>query len=188
MFGNDQDGSTSARNVLIENSVFVCCYDGFIGGRQRNEPGDNIVGLFGDHDPESFVFRFNTVWCANGCGFKLTDGTGADAGRDASIVVDSNVFGVLSPVTCDIGTITWRDNVAKEGTGCDGGTLADPAFVAEPATEEGGLKLVEGSFDLRLRPGSPAIGAGNQTDFPATDIEGKRRVAGRVDAGAYQTG
>jgi hypothetical protein len=40
-------------------------------------------------------------------------------------------------------------------------------------------------FDLRLRPGAPAIGAGNPEGAPPVDITGAPR-AGRVDIGAYQ--
>jgi hypothetical protein len=40
-------------------------------------------------------------------------------------------------------------------------------------------------FDLRLRPGAPAIGAGNPEGAPPIDITGAPR-AGRVDIGAYQ--
>jgi hypothetical protein len=37
--------------------------------------------------------------------------------------------------------------------------------------------LVGGSLDLHLLPGSPAIGAGDPNDYPATDIDGQHRAA-----------
>jgi hypothetical protein len=40
-------------------------------------------------------------------------------------------------------------------------------------------------YDLRLRPGALAIGAGNPTDAPSVDITGAPRES-RVDVGAYQ--
>ncbi|HEY5205152.1 MAG TPA: right-handed parallel beta-helix repeat-containing protein [Roseiarcus sp.] len=40
-------------------------------------------------------------------------------------------------------------------------------------------------YDLRLRPGAPAIGAGNPEGAPSVDITGAPR-AGRTDIGAYQ--
>jgi hypothetical protein len=40
-------------------------------------------------------------------------------------------------------------------------------------------------FDLRLRPGAPAIGAGNPEGAPPVDITGGARE-GRIDIGAYQ--
>jgi hypothetical protein len=42
-------------------------------------------------------------------------------------------------------------------------------------------------YDLRLRPGAPAIGAGNAADAPPVDITGAPRGS-RVDVGAYQYG
>ncbi len=40
-------------------------------------------------------------------------------------------------------------------------------------------------YDLRLRPGAPAIGAGNSAEAPPVDITGAPR-GGRIDVGAYQ--
>jgi len=40
-------------------------------------------------------------------------------------------------------------------------------------------------YDLRLKPGAPAIGAGNPAEAPAVDITGAPR-ASPIDAGAYQ--
>ena len=42
-------------------------------------------------------------------------------------------------------------------------------------------------YDVRLKPGAPAVGAGNSAEAPPVDITGARR-AGRVDIGAYQRG
>ena len=40
-------------------------------------------------------------------------------------------------------------------------------------------------YDLRLKPGEGAIGAGNSVEAPSVDITGTYRGA-RVDVGAYQ--
>jgi hypothetical protein len=40
-------------------------------------------------------------------------------------------------------------------------------------------------FDVRLRLGALAIGAGNPADTPPVDITGASR-GGRIDVGAYQ--
>ncbi len=40
-------------------------------------------------------------------------------------------------------------------------------------------------YDLRLRPGAPAIGAGNSADAPSVDITGAPRGT-KIDVGAYQ--
>ena len=42
-------------------------------------------------------------------------------------------------------------------------------------------------FDVRLRPGALAIGAGNPVDSPPVDITGAPRGS-RIDVGAYQHG
>ena len=42
-------------------------------------------------------------------------------------------------------------------------------------------------YDLRLKPGTQAIGAGNPAEAPQVDITGARRGS-PVDAGAYQDG
>jgi hypothetical protein len=42
-------------------------------------------------------------------------------------------------------------------------------------------------YDLRLRPGAPAIGAGNSIDAPAVDMTGAPRGTS-IDVGAYQHG
>lgn len=61
--------------------------------------------------------------------------------------------------------------------------VIDPKFVS----------VVEGSYDFRLMPDSPAIDNGTRTSAPSTDIEGQLRpFAGagahaRVDIGAYET-
>ena len=40
-------------------------------------------------------------------------------------------------------------------------------------------------YDLRLKPGAPAIGAGNPAEAPPVDITGAPRGS-PIDAGAYQ--
>ena len=42
-------------------------------------------------------------------------------------------------------------------------------------------------YDVRLKPGAPAVGTGNSAEAPPVDITGAPR-AGRVDIGAYQRG
>lgn len=43
-----------------------------------------------------------------------------------------------------------------------------------------------GLLDLRPKRRSPAIGAGDQADFPAIDFDRSARPSGRVDAGAFE--
>jgi hypothetical protein len=56
--------------------------------------------------------------------------------------------------------------------------------VSNPATAVVKFDRKNYVFDLHLKAGSPAIGAGTTTDAPATDITGAARVP-PIDAGAY---
>jgi hypothetical protein len=56
--------------------------------------------------------------------------------------------------------------------------------VSNPATAVVKFDRKSYVFDLRLKAGSPAIGAGTTTDAPATDIAGASRVP-PIDTGAY---
>ena len=64
-------------------------------------------------------------------------------------------------------------------TGTEDGTIVqDPDFVDFKP---------DGSGDYRLKPDSPALGAGVQLGAPPTDIDGKPRPQdGGVDIGVYQ--
>jgi parallel beta-helix repeat protein len=53
-----------------------------------------------------------------------------------------------------------------------------------PATAVVKFDTTNYAFDLRPKPGSPAIGAGTTADAPASDINGATRVP-PIDAGAY---
>jgi hypothetical protein len=76
----------------------------------------------------------------------------------------------------------YRYNVIIGGSKCSSTdrsvpNLAAAGFVAPLARQP----------DLRLKPGSPAIDAGDPRNFPRTDIFGKRRPHGRApDAGAAE--
>lgn len=73
---------------------------------------------------------------------------------------------------CD-SRISYSHNVWDDWKCSSTDKQADPRFV----DRDGG--------DLRLRPGSPAINAGDPADAPAVDIEGKARGSA-PDAGAYE--
>jgi len=84
---------------------------------------------------------------------------------------------ILTWSTCDTtgNDSTVRFNVWVGGTSC--GTnrkrVRDPGYINI------------GAGDFRLRAGSPAIGAGNPSSYPATDFQGQPRPGdGRPDAGA----
>jgi Right handed beta helix region len=105
---------------------------------------------------------------------------------DPNMVMDHNICAGIVNGQCGIltflnGKPKWGDfkpgvygdhNIVDEGGNAGEFVNYDPA------------KLV---FDLRLKAGARAIGAGNPDGAPAVDIKGARRGT-RIDAGAYQYG
>jgi hypothetical protein len=67
------------------------------------------------------------------------------------------------------------------------GEYADHNIVDRRGAEDTFINFDPGKlvYDLRLKPGVRAIGAGNPADAPSVDITGARRGS-RIDAGAYQ--
>jgi hypothetical protein len=84
-------------------------------------------------------------------------------------------------------TVTYSD--VQGGYPGTGNISADPLFVDADGPDD-----IVGTLDdnLRLRVGSPAIDAGNNTAVPAgvtTDLDGNPRITGAaVDMGAYEVG
>ena len=113
------------------------------------------------------VVRFNSMTL--GMGWL----NGTDLVPNGMITLDSNVIATNNSANCSRGT--WRYNVVASGSSC-GGTLAATGFLTPPQ-------------DLHLKSGAAALGVGNPTSYPATDIDGDSRQAGvRPDAGADEVG
>jgi hypothetical protein len=105
------------------------------------------------------VIRFNS----------LTLGLGWLGGSVRSVTLNSNVIATNNQANCS--KATWRHNVVRSGGAC-GGLRAGTGFKSPP-------------HDLHLVSGAAAIGAGDPTSHPATDIDGDARPKGaRPDAGA----
>jgi hypothetical protein len=104
--------------------------------------------------------------------------TGSIPGFDSSssyagVVVEANV-GALNPRFCVKG-VTYAYNVWTEAN-CGATDATAPSDFADPA-----------HFDFHLRPTAAAIGHGNPTRHPPTDIDGRLRPSRSAsDAGAYQ--
>lgn len=93
-----------------------------------------------------------------------------------TIKVDHNIVAGKITATAEPNSgSSW----SKPGTYGDGNVI-DPNIYGSMVRVDN----VKGEYDLRLKRGSPAIGAGNPNLAPATDIIGKHR-APPVDIGAY---
>jgi parallel beta-helix repeat protein len=111
-------------------------------------------------------------------------------------LVNNTVFGDIPGRVPWIGVFASKagappvDNIVRNNLA---GTYRYPATgytqdhnvaVSDPLAAVLNFDLRNYAFDLHLRPGSPAIGAGTTTEAPATDIAGAARSA-PIDAGAY---
>jgi fibronectin type 3 domain-containing protein len=184
----------AGQNVVIRNNRFVRCSDHDIFIRSWGGAGTKLIGFvlennfFGPTSNgfyngqfaqsadlstcDSFVLRYNT----------LTQPWSVGCAPSSSSSVALQIYGNLWAMTfdsygCYNGGI-YRDNYysAVTSTKCDPSDTVggNPLFV-DPVNS-----------DFHLQAGSPARGAGDQTRFPATDIDGDPRTAGTVNAGADQ--
>ncbi len=108
------------------------------------------------------------------------------------IVADVNhTFATPAFGTDESSTLTFSHCIVTGGVPGEGNLDADPLFVGPVLTTNGpddipgtGDDVAE---DLRLQPGSPAIGAGSSTPpLPRVDLDGLSRQIGVVDLGAYE--
>ena len=192
-FDGDWTNLTVTNNVIVTSSCWGISYGSVHGGKIMNNtavddgtdagtknPAGKVVCrpliAVGDKthqgSPSSDVIIRNNI--ASGLAIYNLD---PNMTMDHNICLGTN--GKCQIVTYENGKPDW--GVVKPGMHGDhniiDGRGAGGMFVNfDPA------KLV---FDLRLRPGAQAIGAGNPSEAPPVDILGTSR-AGRVDVGAYQ--
>jgi hypothetical protein len=99
IFGNDSSSDKAARNVLLENNFFDCCYSGYyaigFGGI------DGKVEIRFNSSDEGFGWLNDTSLVPNGL-----------------ITLDSNVINSNSAANCS--RATWLFNVVSTGTPCGG--------------------------------------------------------------------
>jgi hypothetical protein len=114
---------------------------------------------------ENLLIRYNSLAQA------LKIFTGSDQGPNINVRVIANV-GPYQSWACETGVI-YRYNV-WDGASCDATDLNAPSGFVDASTE-----------NLHLLSTSAAVGHGDPTSFPATDIDGDRRPSGGTpDAGA----
>lgn len=167
---DDVDGLTIRRSRIwnCEHFSLIFGKDLWSGRAARNVLIENSfidccysgyysIGLGDVEGP--MVVRFNS----------MTLGLGWLGGSVRGITLNSNVIATNNQANCS--KATWRHNVVRSGSPC-GGLRAATGFKSPP-------------HDLHLIPGAAAIGAGDPTSHPSTDIDGDARPKGaRPDAGA----
>jgi hypothetical protein len=106
IFGKDLATGRAARQVLLQNNFFDCCYSGYYS-----------LG-FGDVEGPMRI-RFNS----------FTLGVGWLGGTVRGLVFDSNVLSNNNSANCN--DATWRYNVVARGSAC-GGRRAGTGFRSPP--------------------------------------------------------
>jgi Right handed beta helix region len=188
-FDGDWTNLTVTNNVVVTSACWGISFSSVHGGKIINntvladgllpQPG-NCKPLVAVGDKTHQGSPSNDAIIRN----NIANGLSID-NRDPNMTMDHNIClginGRCQIVTYVNGKPDW--STIKPGMHGDhniiDGLGASARFVNfDPA------KLV---FDLRLRPGAPAIGAGNPEGAPPVDITGARRRS-PVDIGAYQQG
>jgi hypothetical protein len=156
---NSAAGYRAPNNILIENNFFDESRD-FTGGPT--------------------FYALNIRECTN-CTIRYNSWLQPPRMPNGEIAFDVKFIANVGPMTqdnCGVDGVTFSRNVWA-GAQCSptDKNVADVGFV-DPA-----------SFDLHLKPGSPAIDAGDPAGFPNVDIDGQRRPMGAApDAGADERG
>ena len=181
------------RRVTIRNSTFRNCTDFDILVKPYNTA---LVGSPGDITLENNFFDEPII--GDGClcmrggnAIGITQG-GGESWSGVRIRYNSALGGIrVDPMITDA---TIKGNIARKDTNysCQAnidfsynvwtGASCSPTDRTAPFLD---LFVAPGAFDLRLKDGSPAIGAGDPSDYPPADGQGESRPqGGGPDAGA----
>jgi len=138
---------------------------------QNNVGGKVVAGYYGfrvaagNETCGNIVFRYNSA----------TSPYSIECGRIRGKVQLTANVGPYTSFACD-SRFVYAYNVF-DGARCGATDRNAPSGFVDPHTS-----------NLHLTDRSAAIGHGDPRSFPATDIDGRKRTARRVDAGAYQPG
>jgi hypothetical protein len=158
-------------NVTIENNVFAHAEMENNGGWHYYSLYINFIGPNGTSDPmNGWVVRNNTF--EQSARIEPASGTGG-----------TRWVGNLGDWDCKPG-IAYSYNVGKKCAGTD--KAVSPASSSQSRVAALGW-VNPGAYDFHLTAGSPAVNAGNPSDYPALDREGLVRDS-QPDAGAHEYG
>lgn len=144
------------RNFLIENNWFGRTLRGYYTLRLAPVPGRVC---------ENVLVRNNSA---------LQEMYSDCEARNVRLV--ANIQPIMRGYACSTSTrrgAVWDWNVYGDGVPCGPNDIVAPLGFRDPA-----------SFDLHLVPGAPAIGRGDPSSVPDSDVDGDPRPLGRADAGA----
>jgi hypothetical protein len=179
------------RNAL-DHGIYVSHPGGVVANNIAH--GNAGYGIHCWHNCNALTISNNLVFDNSEGGIVVGQGDGPNNGSVAAdhFVVSNNIAvengkegikesGTTGPHNRFLNNILWRngDDAVSVDTGTATGTrVEDPGFVDYRR---------DGTGSYRLRPGSPAIGAGVRDGAPSTDIAGTARPSsGKVDVGVYQ--
>ena len=177
VFPSDYAGASKIINSTISGNEARSLVAGVFSADALMEVWNSTIAFNVVNGPETGV-------SAEDCGGLLATGGNEYLSLRSSIVADNSTHGAASDVcgTPYIAPIIGFDNlVIASNLPLPSGTLRDDPQLA-PLADNGGHTLTHA-----LRPDSPAIDAGNNTQFLETDQRGAGRMAGdRADIGAYE--
>ena len=186
-FDGDWTNLTVTNNVVVTSACWGIYFSSVHNGKIVNNTvvADGLIPMPGNCRPLVIIgdkthegpSSSNNIIRNN-----IANGLSID-NRDPNMTMDHNIClglnGKCQIVTYENGKANW--NVFKPGIHGDHNIIdrrgAEGMFV--------GFDPAKFAYDLRLKSGAIAIGAGNPAEAPSVDITGAPR-AGRVDIGAYQ--
>jgi hypothetical protein len=178
----------------------------FSGNIATAGAGPIFLNTHSDSGTNSFVLRGITnarnSANANVIGFGAFSPTGGATASNATITVSNAILGQFSfgngvqplfvPVLANV-TYAFANSVVENGAGLPAGTCGANGVICNVDAKLEGLAENGGSvqtYTHALRPGSPALDAGDNTGAPAFDQRGSgfpRIVNGAVDIGAFES-
>jgi len=165
--------------IFRRNKVWYCGTQGFYTKNDYGSPINDILvenNQFGSCATPGQGGCYYSLWIDDGTNIVIrynSFAVGVDGTMNVDAVGPVSAYGNAGQLDgCSTG-VTYAYNVWTAAKCSATDITANPLFV----------KNTGGDFDLHLTAGSPAIGRGDPTRFPATDFDGQLRTS-PPDAGA----